>query len=57
MVRRRDKKGEFYYEPPCTPEKEAEFYSRMGGGPVAFTRPSSTVAQPQQPKREAPRKA
>ena len=57
MVRRRDKKGEFYYEPPYTPEEEAEFYGRVGGGPVAFTRPSSTVAQPQQPKKEAPRKA
>jgi hypothetical protein len=57
MVRKRDKKGAFYYEPPYTPEEEADFYRRVGGSPVAFTRPSSTVAQPQKPKREAPRKA
>jgi hypothetical protein len=57
MVRKRDKKGGFYYEPPYTPEEEAEFYRRIGGGPVAFTRPSSTDAQPRQPLGEAPRKA
>jgi hypothetical protein len=47
----------YYNEPPYSPEKEAEFYSCVGGGPVAFTRPSSTAAQPREPKREAPRKA
>jgi hypothetical protein len=54
MVRRRTEKGGFYDEPPYTPDEEAEFYRRFGGGPVTFTRPSSTVAQPQEPQREAP---
>jgi hypothetical protein len=31
--------GNYYYEPPYTPEEDADFYRRVGGGPVAFTRP------------------
>jgi hypothetical protein len=41
--------GGYYNEPPYSTEKEAEFYSCAGGGPVAFVRPSSTVAQPEEP--------
>ena len=55
MVRRRNKKGGFYDEPPFTPEEEAEFYRRLAGTPIAFTRPSSTVVQSQKPQGVAPR--
>lgn len=53
MVRRRNKKRGSDEELPSMDEDE--FYRRFGGGPVAFTRPSSTVAQPRQPQEETPR--
>jgi hypothetical protein len=48
MVRRKTNAGNYYYEPPYTPEEDADFYRRFGGGPIAFTRldvvPCSTGA-------------
>jgi hypothetical protein len=55
MVRRKTNAGNYYYEPPYTPEEDADFYRRFGGGPIAFTRldPSSPAA-PARPPREQP---
>ena len=39
MVRKKTKTGAEYHEPPYTPEEDADFYRRVGGGPLAFTRP------------------
>jgi hypothetical protein len=49
MVRRKTKTGAEYHEPPYTPEEDAEFYRRFGGGPIAFTRPGP--ARPAEPAR------
>ncbi len=49
MVLRKDKKGGSWHEPPYTQEEMDEFYRRVGGGPVAFTRPSDGHPHPQQP--------
>jgi hypothetical protein len=35
-----------------TPEKEAEFYARLGAGPIAFTRPGPHPAAPAEWKRQ-----
>lgn len=48
MVRKFTKLGSPYNEPPYTQEEEDELYRRMGGGIVAFTRPSGTVKPPPQ---------
>ena len=50
MVRRTDKKGGSWHEPPYTQEEIDDLYRRMGEGPVAFTRPSSG----EQPQPHAP---
>jgi hypothetical protein len=49
MVRKRTKFGGYYHEPPYTPEEDAEFYRRFGGGPIAFTRPGPS--HPAEPER------
>jgi hypothetical protein len=43
MVRKLTKDGFAYHEPPYTQEEEDELYRRMGGGIVAFTRPSPVL--------------
>jgi len=47
-----DGKG-FYHEPPYTEEEEADFYRRVGGGPVAILRGPKPAAatSPQLPPR------
>jgi hypothetical protein len=45
MVTKRNKSGRSYREPPIS-EKKAEFYRRVGGGPVAYTRPGKTFEVP-----------
>jgi hypothetical protein len=41
MVVKFDKWGNRYHEPPYTKAEEAEFYRRIGGGPVTVARPAS----------------
>jgi hypothetical protein len=51
MVTRWTKSGKCSWEePPYTKAEDDEFYRRLGGGPVAFTRPSDrwTPPPPQQ---------
>jgi hypothetical protein len=53
MVRRMDKLGGFYHEPPYTKEEEMEFYRRIGGGPKTVVhRPASApkTVKPKSPK-------
>ena len=38
MVRRTDKKGGSWLEPPYTDEEIDKFYKRTGNGPIAWTR-------------------
>ena len=49
----RDLSRQEWLERYARPEAEAEFYARLRGGPVAFTRPGQPVA-PAAPKPSAP---
>jgi len=48
MVLKKTPGGTPYLEPPYTPEEEADFYRRVGRGPVTVVRPAP---------RERPRKS
>jgi len=55
MVRRKTKFGGEYHEPPYTQEEIDDFYRRISGGPVAFTRPGpSRPADPVRPPGKDP---
>jgi hypothetical protein len=55
MVRRKTKAGSYYNEPPYTQEEIDDFYRRISGGPVAFTRAGpSRPADPVRPPGEQP---
>jgi hypothetical protein len=54
MVVKVDKWGNRYYEPPYTKAEEAEFYRRIGGGPITVARPASDRRQQTSPKQPPP---
>jgi hypothetical protein len=49
MVRKYTPNGTPYREPPYTAAEEAEFYRRVGGGPVSVVKPAAAVS-PQKPE-------
>jgi hypothetical protein len=52
MVLKYTPNGIAYHEPPYTEAEEADFYRRVGGGPVSVVRPATVVA----PKEKPPQK-
>jgi hypothetical protein len=54
MVTKYTAQGNPYQEPPYTAAEEAEFYRRVGGGPVSVVKLAAAVSprkpQPQPPK-------
>jgi hypothetical protein len=62
MVVKIDKHGNRIHSPPYTKAEEAEFYRRVGGGPVTVVRPADdrkapTSQGPQQPSPTKPRRS
>lgn len=61
MIRKVNDQGFVYHEPPYTPDEEADFYRRVGKGPLAFTRPGFADPKDRQAEqglqREEPRPA
>jgi hypothetical protein len=54
MVTKYTPNGNPYREPPYTAAEEAEFYRRVGGGPVTVVKPAAAPKQkpqPQQPEK------
>jgi hypothetical protein len=49
-----NKTGSRIYGPPYTKAEEAEFYRRLGGGPVTVARPASDRKAPTSPKQQQP---
>jgi len=47
MVRKRDKLGGYYHEPPYTEAETEDLHARWDEGPVAFTRPAPVGPQAQ----------
>jgi hypothetical protein len=54
MVVKVDKWGNRYHEPPYTKAEEAEFYRRIGGGPVTVARPAGERTRQTSPKQQQP---
>jgi hypothetical protein len=54
MVVKVDKYGNRYHAPPCTKAEEAEFYRRIGGGPITVARPASDRKAPKSPSPQLP---
>ncbi len=58
MVIKKTKSGSYYREPPYTKAEEAEFYRRVGDGPVTIVRgtppPPPSQTPPEPPPEEEP---
>jgi hypothetical protein len=57
MVRRVNKDGYGWHEPPYTKEEERDFYRRVGGGPKVVlhaARPVPSEVKPKSPKSRRP---
>lgn len=50
MVRKTDKLGGTYHEPPYTTEEEMELYKRMGSGPKTIHRGARSTDPPKDPE-------
>jgi hypothetical protein len=54
MVVKIDKHGNRIHSPPYTKAEEAEFYRRVGRGPVTVVRPAGERTRQTSPKQQQP---
>ena len=54
MVVKIDKHGNRIHSPPYTKAEEADFYRRIGRGPITVARPAGDRKEPTSPKQQQP---